>query len=892
MLILKSPLQLRTITPMKLNSERMMERIANNYQMMSLSISPEDLLHMTTLQPEVYVAIENENHLLVENQLVQKNETKIEMINQLLNRLQLYHTPMFSYQDEVFVSSVLQKLGITNVEEFMKQISQNEIRNEQSLELIEKYYVNEMELKRNVEEVLSKNENLVQKEQSDYWKKEETNQVWNDIFIRLKTAQISNSLYDFETNLDYSNKKSQEFNLIQQICMADQLQQFQLKQRIYENRNETLCPLISYYEEAPAEDPDITRESVLGQLAAAMLIQMSQEISYQKNTRYENGEYQWQNFTQAFYGSTTDVIERFEKYQSVQQNDYEQIKQCDQVIQKLRKEETELLNLVDYLEEEEEKTPALEMASEKAAVSLLENQNMQQQLLEVMRLVQMSPRTEAQKDHIVIDQERLVNQIEAGKVLYELHQIIDQKYQVLYQDIVQKYTMNQSEAELLYPDEGESEESLRIELEKAAYIKERERSQLLEKIEVLSQQNEATDKNVAQEDESDSKNPLAWIESIQNNYNLESDEDYYEYVKRVNEKNEQLNQLILEENKDEEQGRQIVLDKKSARKNALRALEDPKAVLEEIYAENHSIPSEADQKIEKYLKFVDQETKNFYYHLLNQDVDQAVLSKIKFEEASLNEGSDSDTISEKQTPKENEVPKEASRWIEEVRSRRQMMLLNLVADQFREAELQERKEISGNQELDQNAKAQMSSRTTGRNAVTDQIMEVLHRQRVEENPEEIRLVSLFLKEHREMEPEKKEKRKQIWKEEIEEHDLIPKEILLHQERSGKLITEDSVEQLNLIHQTSSQLDEETIADIKKSIHEEQVQVLEQQNVIREEHQVEQIKSETKQQITRNQEINIAELIQQNLRTQLGTISNQVYQKLEKRLESERRRRGY
>ena len=111
MLTLKEPLQLNTVKPINVHSDILGEKIAANYQLMTVSVSAQDLLHMTTLQPEVFVGLQNENQFITQNQNTQKNEIKIEVINQLLNRLMLYQTPMFTYQDEVYVSAVLQKMG-------------------------------------------------------------------------------------------------------------------------------------------------------------------------------------------------------------------------------------------------------------------------------------------------------------------------------------------------------------------------------------------------------------------------------------------------------------------------------------------------------------------------------------------------------------------------------------------------------------------------------------------------------------------------------------------------------------------------------------------------------------------------------------------------------------
>ena len=139
MLTLKEPLQLNTVKPINVHSDILGEKIAANYQLMTVSVSAQDLLHMTTLQPEVFVGLQNENQFITQNQSTQKNEIKIEVINQLLNRLMLYQTPMFTYQDEVYVSAVLQKMGIVNVKEFMQQVSRNNYESNEAIRLLKKY---------------------------------------------------------------------------------------------------------------------------------------------------------------------------------------------------------------------------------------------------------------------------------------------------------------------------------------------------------------------------------------------------------------------------------------------------------------------------------------------------------------------------------------------------------------------------------------------------------------------------------------------------------------------------------------------------------------------------------------------------------------------------------
>ena len=119
MLMLKSPLQLHSIANITTVNDQLNQKILGNYQLLNLSITSEDLLHMTLQEPEIYVAMGNEQTTVVENHLVNQNNMKLEAVNQFINRIMLLHTEQFTYQDEVYISSILQKLGIMDVSSFI-----------------------------------------------------------------------------------------------------------------------------------------------------------------------------------------------------------------------------------------------------------------------------------------------------------------------------------------------------------------------------------------------------------------------------------------------------------------------------------------------------------------------------------------------------------------------------------------------------------------------------------------------------------------------------------------------------------------------------------------------------------------------------------------------------
>ena len=130
MLITKNPLTLQSISAFGIYSDSLGEKIYGNYQVFGTMIKGEDLIHMTMQEPDIYVGIQNNGPFLVDNQIRADNQVKLELINQLINRIMLYDSPEFTYQDEVFVASVLQKLGVAGVNLFLGQVKLHMEKNE------------------------------------------------------------------------------------------------------------------------------------------------------------------------------------------------------------------------------------------------------------------------------------------------------------------------------------------------------------------------------------------------------------------------------------------------------------------------------------------------------------------------------------------------------------------------------------------------------------------------------------------------------------------------------------------------------------------------------------------------------------------------------------------
>ncbi len=102
------------------------EKIRGNYLCFGLSVQAEDLIFMT-LQPSL-LTVENGQY-----------EITNQIMNQLINRILFFGSAGFTYQDEVFVSALLPKLGIRDIAGFMAWVKQYREKRESLSRLLEAY---------------------------------------------------------------------------------------------------------------------------------------------------------------------------------------------------------------------------------------------------------------------------------------------------------------------------------------------------------------------------------------------------------------------------------------------------------------------------------------------------------------------------------------------------------------------------------------------------------------------------------------------------------------------------------------------------------------------------------------------------------------------------------
>lgn len=387
MLILKTPMQLQSISGIQMYSDKLGEKIIANYQLIGMEITSADLLHMMMQEPELFLNSESFGVMTIENPVHATNQIKLEMINQLVNRLMLYFSPDFTYQDEVFVASVLQKIGIFDVNEFMQQIHRHMDHN---LLLAKLFHFYGLQNKKIAETV-----HLFQTRLQQFYQETKENNLqnaWdmdykfayylhNEVFERLMTAECNYILYSHYCQMDKRKATVQGVREAAWVEQADVIQLSQMCKIMFCQTNPVAWQEDIYYERKHFAQESLTEEMVVQRIVAAIMENMIQKLhgAWLREKSVVKGIL-WRDYKQTFYQSATDVFERFWYFQSKQTIEMQRYEAYLNRTYILKQNEWKLTQLLDQLDLFYNRTDK-ENAEREVVLSIWENQNLQKQLM-------------------------------------------------------------------------------------------------------------------------------------------------------------------------------------------------------------------------------------------------------------------------------------------------------------------------------------------------------------------------------------------------------------------------------------------------------------------------------------------------------------------------------
>lgn len=328
MLKIKAPIELKCRAGIVPSYEGFARRITGNYEMMTAAVTGEDLLHLVTEPPEIFFEEGSVSTILHQTNINQNQENKLEVLNQLLNRITVDSGLHITYQDRVYITDMLQKLGVKNVQQFMHQVTQLKEETKNQTELID-YYWNHMEQLRRL--VQNYKENREEKtENNEYRQEESILHLHQDIMNRLQTGSIYQIIANFNHNqsaqaeyISGDELRSAEYYRITRNILLNTLENEAKGENLpLEYRHE------NYYEEVFSDTEEITEQKITNRIAAAVLLQLADNIYQNRHESLERKGDTWYNVSNAFYRSAENTMNRLHRnyvqqyYRSDRAGDY------------------------------------------------------------------------------------------------------------------------------------------------------------------------------------------------------------------------------------------------------------------------------------------------------------------------------------------------------------------------------------------------------------------------------------------------------------------------------------------------------------------------------------------------------------------------------------------
>jgi hypothetical protein len=622
MITLKSPMVFGSLEPITIYSDTLGSKIMGNYSIIGTRVTSEDLMHMTIQPPEVFVNVENSQSFLNENNINVDNGVKLELINQLLNRVALYGTQEFTYQDEVFVATVLQKLGITDINEFMSQIRVDIERNNKTQTLVNKYFDILTQTRKLVNTEILKVENKDDASISIDNKYDTELYIQNEIYKRLNTAQYINTVYDYN-NSNITENKIPAITDITFIEQADNIQLTQLRQVLLSQSAPDVWNQLFSYEAKSLEINELTKENITKRIMMAVLENVMDKISYMSQSTYSKNV--WKNYAPIMYKSSADVIDRFKYYQTTYEGlkAYE-VNSYNYSMDRLTDDELRLADLV-LLEEnydiDEISEDYIKQERQNIIVSMLENQNIQKQVAQRYKfLIREKTNDLYSKEIYKADEIELLNKFVESKNFYNL----------LHKESTRDITLYEQgrgyETRSAQPTKESQAETI---IENMQPQNESQSETIIEGIQrILSENTLIEDMGGSGQND--------YITELINRYsNIEYDENVSiaenpQFLEQLNNHNIYMKQLLdsTEKETDSEKKR-VVVDRKKAMQNVLKALENPELLKEEIFENGTSIDNSLPSEIERILSITDKDTREFYESIIKGDYDKIQQNEIK-----------------------------------------------------------------------------------------------------------------------------------------------------------------------------------------------------------------------------------------------------------------------
>lgn len=314
MLTVRAPIEIKAKTTYLSAPEMFYRRITGNYSLMETPVDGEDLLHLSTTPPEIYVQEGSAmTSILESNTRNENNIKKVEILNNVLNRIVLSADAHVTYQDRVFITDALYKLGIRDDRRFMKAFYTMAQETKNTNTLINLYLEKGGQLKEMIESLESeiKSEAVSQSSETETNKE---NYLYERVMDRLKTGAVYQIVSNFNRSVEETGIEKNEYSIAAQSYTAQHILLSMLREKAKVAGANLIYLNTNTYEEN-LEQTDVAVSQVKNEMNGAVLMDMLQNLYHTAFDRFYLNNRQYYRFEDVFFGASISTLQRLTQYQ-------------------------------------------------------------------------------------------------------------------------------------------------------------------------------------------------------------------------------------------------------------------------------------------------------------------------------------------------------------------------------------------------------------------------------------------------------------------------------------------------------------------------------------------------------------------------------------------------
>ncbi len=316
MLTIKEPIRLQCAANIISVRDSFGERLRGNYSLLSTSFTPKELLLLLNTPPEIPEEQGGMTTLVTENNVSVKNGLTVELVSNIVNRILLTQQAPFTYQDTVYINSMLNRIGITDVAQFMRQVKQavQEMGNVSRLTAFYQAYYQQLKQAAQPDgtvEQKGRREREVPVEQPP----RERYFLHSGIYDRLQTEAIYHTLSRLFTSTFVSENTvdHREMTIAEQSRISELLRLGGLRRQTVDREHGlTLQHVRNHYEIGDLLPPPETESQVFSQLAEAALLNLVSKTATLFSVKELHNSGVWLKLEQALRQSIDNTVFRFE----------------------------------------------------------------------------------------------------------------------------------------------------------------------------------------------------------------------------------------------------------------------------------------------------------------------------------------------------------------------------------------------------------------------------------------------------------------------------------------------------------------------------------------------------------------------------------------------------